>query len=277
MPQSVGEGPTYEMMQYKNLKPGLQHPLLMADCPYGVSLRVGDEWRKPELIGDKLYVRLEPGEQYLVALSNRSEQPVFMALYVDGVNSINQRLKRPSETATFETWWIKPNFNGGIAGWYAIEQEADAQGTTRPTAKQLRSNFKVTDAKESVAGGKNFNDNLGMITAIVYTHGMEGIQKAPPMNVAQSPGLLGTGIGDRHEDSLELDFSGKEKGIILAAMTLHYRTESQLSELRNASTRPKPIAKGSPSPVPISIGATPEWESVYSFKRVDAKQVSDNR
>ncbi|QGJ70690.1 Hypothetical protein PBC10988_23880 [Planctomycetales bacterium 10988] len=226
-PHAFGQGEQYEKLQYKNLNPEALHPLNNRQCPFGFELRVAGQARTTEPFEKDLYVELNPGEEYAVRFWNKSDRPVFFAIYIDGMNSIGKEHEQPFETPTARTWYVPPDGDlREINGWYTINRSGQ---------KYFSERFTITPASESVAGGGGFSDNLGMVTVIAYTYDMDDIPKAPDLEKVARRGIsptFGTGAGSREDRELTFDPNAKKKGIMLASMTVHYRTRQQLDEMR---------------------------------------------
>jgi len=241
------------------------HPLLDPSFPFPMQVFVQDQPRPAQRIGDRMYVALEPGETYYVRVDNRSNQPVFIALFVDGINILGKKREHPGKC---RYWRIgpAPDF-ARFRGWYS------GTGSTL-----VEEEFTITPAEDTVAGRSGFFEALGMITAVIYTVGTPPQQQpqvasvprqqqpawggqtpwqpkasrptgprlgSPPRATAPAPRLgapsggpgaapgatFGTGAGERREVRVEQS-QGGEPGLILAAVTIYYRTASQLQQLR---------------------------------------------
>lgn len=225
-----GMGLLAEREQYEQLQSG-PHPLTLEKFPYTISVVVNGKVRRPVEIDGALYVPLSIGEKYQLHVTNRDEHPVFAAIYIDGLNTIGQKRERPDSTDTNRTWWFRPTGNEArvIEGWF----QHDSSGTNRPQVDE----FVVTAASDSLAattaepGGETFGSSLGLITAIFYTYGTEGI----PVTRAPKPppeSSIGTGRGARIDSRVaSYDTQKKLKGLMLAAVTLYYRTPEQIAQL----------------------------------------------
>src|SRR5690606_5115551 len=151
-----------------------------------------------------------------------SGRKVFMAIYIDGVNMINQQRELPIMTPTERHWSVRDGYDVVLRNWYHIDR---AQGLSQ------QSKFHLVDAPQAVAaqrglpaGGENFvafgdriDDRLGMITCMVYTFGWEGVDANP--NPPKTMGLKGQfafGEGGRENTQIRWDLG--ERGILLAAM-----------------------------------------------------------
>jgi hypothetical protein len=125
----------------------------------------------------------------------------------------------------------------------AARQKAQFAGwTTGGGGQYKQEEFIIAPADSTVAAGQGFGQQLGMITAVFYTFGLEGLPEPPPPaqfaddnTLGQArPGAFGTGAGRQTVLRLE-EQSGPERGIILAAMTVHYAPSAQINLLKQAS------------------------------------------
>jgi len=213
-----GAGPIYEERQYALIRRDLPHPLLSPEFPFPLEILVGDEARKPEEVGGRLYVTLEPGESYKIRVQNRSPRRVYTSVFVDGVNILGKELETPESS---RYWGLDPGKLGQFGGW-----------VTQKDGKAVEEEFMIAPADDTVAVGKNFSDNLGMITAVYYTVGMADVPEAPAMKAGIVGGTFGTGVSGKERDLSLEEKSGARPGLILAATTIHYLTSSQLKRLR---------------------------------------------
>jgi len=243
-PQSFGMGPAWEKHYYTHLRSGLVHPYFDSGFPYAMSVEVNGQKRTPTPLqrGDKtfLLVELNQGEQYQIILENRSQKPVYCALYVDGASSIDRLVAEPADLETRRHWYLPPNSGRrAIGGWYTIPRNANGQ----PLAQQFYDHFTIVSRDESLQQGASFEQNVGMITALFYTQGMEGIQQPPPsMTPRALPASIGgTAAGGRMDASLEFS-AGINRGIMLAAYTVHYRSGDEVAQLiRGEGSRSDPL------------------------------------
>ena len=217
-----------EESQLAKLKPNLPHPLSDNSFSYPIAVRVGKTVREPAIVGGRAVVELNAGEEYSILLQNKSAKGVYVALYIDGVNSINQQLISPENLETKNHWFLESNSGlRGIGGWFTISAESKASGA----AQQFKT-FKVVDREESVAAAQGFQDSIGMITALFYTVGMEGV----PQSRSFGHAALGTGEGDQGSAKLEFANSQPSRGILLASTTLYYRTGDQLQNIQSGTS-----------------------------------------
>jgi hypothetical protein len=231
--EPFGMGPAWEKKHYARLRRGLEHPCRIPDCPYAISVEVNGQTRVPEPLdrGDQtfLLVSLNQGEQYRIILENRSQKPVYCALYIDGASSIDRLVAEPDLLETRRHWYLPPNSGRRpIGGWYTIPRDASG----RPLPQQFYDNFTVVSRDESMQQGASFEPNVGMITAIFYTQGMEGIPQPPPSMTPRAlpASLSGTAAGGRMDASLGFA-EAIDRGIMLAACTVHYRSADEVAQL----------------------------------------------
>ena len=122
----------------------------------------------PERICDKLYVAIDPSAGLLgqgpdigIRMFNQSGHKVFMAIYIDGINMINQQRELPIMTPTERHWSVRDGYDAVLRNWYHIDR---AQGLSQ------QSKFHLVDAPQAVAvqrglpaGGENlvaFGDRI---------------------------------------------------------------------------------------------------------------------
>jgi hypothetical protein len=244
--QAFGVGPAWEKPQYAAIRPNLVHPALNPDFPYAVSLEVDGQERYPKPLecGGKtfLLVDLNPGEDYRIILDNRSQKPVYCALFIDGACAIDRVVLEPGDLETRRHWYLPPNSGRrAINGWYTIPRD----GRGQPGNSQFFDRFTIVPRGESTEHGASFERNVGMITAVFYTYGMEGIQQPDPSMTPRSlpAAAFGTGLGGRKETSLE--FVKGKRGLMLAAMTFYYRSAEQVAQLIRGEASPgdDPLAR----------------------------------
>jgi hypothetical protein len=278
---AMGVGADWERLQYASLKQvkeklaaegkPLPHPLENMQLPYGIELVVNGQSVAPERICDKLYVAIDPAEgppgqgpDIGIRMFNQSGHKVFMAIYIDGVNMINQQRELPYLTPTGRHWSVRHGYDVVLRNWYHLEGGLSQQ-----------SKFQLVDAPQSVGaqtglppGGEDFvafgdriDDRLGMITCMVYTHGWEGVDaNAEPPRTMGLKGQYGFGEGVR--ENTQIRWEAGERGILLAAMTLHYRTPYELDQIRAAGCDEQqpaaPPAIVQPQTVPDAAEAQPQ-------------------
>jgi hypothetical protein len=205
---------------------GLPHPYRIDDFPYALKMEVGGEVRTPRQIGENYVVALNPGEEYKILLANRTDKNVYVALFVDGVCTIDKQIEEPQNLPVRRHWSLPKNSGERrIQGWQTIPRDA----RNRPIGTPSFTTFRIVDAGNSVARGAGFDQKIGMITAIFYTVGMPTVgSSARSLN----PSKVGTGEGQRVEKELKWGDSEK-RGVMLAAVTCYYRSDAELQELES--------------------------------------------
>ncbi len=228
---AFGKGHRWESLQYASLSNDIEHPRDIDGFPYSFDILVDGKIRKPRgfdgVHGKSYVVELNPGENYTVVLNNKSNKPVYCALYIDGMNSIDKKRQEPADTEARRHWYLKADSGvRHIAGWYSIDRDKD----NKPTDSHFYNKFEIVPRDESVAFGEGFEDNIGMITAVFYTVGMNGIEE-PDDSALRGRGIpkadFGTGSGERIDQSLQFS-KQPNPGLMLGAVTIYYRTGDQI-------------------------------------------------
>ena len=219
-----GAGPVYEAAQYPKIRRDRPHPLLDPEFPYPIQITVDDQVRQPVKVGDQLYVTLEPGDVYKIRVKNQCPQRVYLSLFVDGINTLGKQREHPSSS---RYWSLDAGAEALFRGW-----------VTGEAGKYHEEEFMIAPADQTVGYQQGFSEKLGIITAVFYTVGTEGVPEAPTMKAAMVSGTFGTGTsGKTRELSLE-DKAGARPGIILAAVTIRYVTSSELKQIQNPDVKP---------------------------------------
>jgi len=256
--QAFGMGPVWERAQYVSLPPSPMHPQMVPGFPYKVAIEVNGTQRVPRPLYNgpeaPLLVELNQGEVYRIVLDNQSHKPVYCALFIDGANSIDRVVVEPSQLATRQHWFLPP-----VSG----RRHIDGFSTIGPDGSRDFQRFTIAPREQAVGQGAGLESNIGMITAIFYTYGMDGIQLPPESmtrgrDMPRSP--LGTIAGAGGRD--RVDLVRGSRGLMLAAMTFYYRSGEEIAALLNgqgsqddalayvAASVPPPIGDdGTPTPM----------------------------
>ncbi len=230
-PGAFAAGEKSEQQQYVRLKKGLPHPALDQTFPYPIALKVEGSIREPQDIAGRAVIELNEGEEYTIMVQNDSDRDVYVALYVDGVNSINQQLVEPEKLDTKSHWYLAARSGKReIKGWFEITRDSRGQ----PTGQQTYKTFRVLESSGSVAAVKGFHDNIGMVTAIFYTVGMTDVPKGTA-DRSYGGNIVGTGEGQAGTAKLKFK-KGTPRGVMLASLTLYYRTKDQLQEIQSGTS-----------------------------------------
>ena len=217
----LGAGALYESMQHRLIRRDLPHPLTNRQCPYRLAILVDNQQRPLARVGDRFYVALDPGDRYQIRVENRSTRAAYLSLFVDGINILGKKREHP---AASRYWYLEPEGKFQFACW-----------TTGSGGQYKQEEFIIAPADDSVAAGQGFAEQLGLITAVFYTVGMQDVPEAPGMYGYALPGTFGTGAG--RESTLELqERSGPKPGLILAAITIYYTTSSRLEALKRTGS-----------------------------------------
>ncbi|MEQ8791691.1 MAG: hypothetical protein RIC55_35840 [Pirellulaceae bacterium] len=233
-------GEEWERVHFNNLKTSLDHPLDIDGFPYEVTIKVDGRVRKPERLRGEYVLALEDEEEYSIELTNDTDQPALVALYVDGISTIDKELREPRELENARHWVLKPNYTGAIDGWYTLDEDKE-----KP---QKANRFKIVPRDESVAGQKGFDGKIGMITAIFYVNDaasgklidypadslLDGLKSGIPT------GAFGTGLGKKFEQ--KLNFVKARRGPLLAALTIYYRTQQEIDDIRSGKSEDHRLA-----------------------------------
>lgn len=251
--QPFGLGPAWEKLQYVSLRPGPAHPRLTPGFPYRVSIEVNGMPRVPQPLhhgqGAPLLVELNEGEVYRVILDNQSHKPVLCALFIDGANSIDRVVVEPSDLETRRHWRLS-----AMSG----RRNINGFSTITPDGIQDYGRFTIVPRREAVEQGASFEQNIGMITAIFYTQGMEGIERPPKSMTprAMPRSAFGTVGGSRGQDKVELIRSSR--GLMLAAVTFYYRSSQEVAQLLNGQgSQSDPLVHQAAYVPPVAGGTGP--------------------
>jgi hypothetical protein len=221
--------------------PGLNewftHPNLDDTCPFHVDVMVGGKARPQTLIGRKLYVPVNYGEKYAIRTYNHGAKEAFVAIFIDGLNILG---KKPEHPGNCRYWHLDPDSKGEFGGWFSGE-----------AGKYTEEEFRISRATDSEAGKQGYIKSLGQITAVFYTVGSPLPPPPKPAPVyhgettgamlgkieSMAPGAaedIGTEAGTGREVRLE-EQPHDQPGLILAAISLFYRTPSRIEELKQAN------------------------------------------
>lgn len=259
---AMSSGEAAETAQWLALQNEQLHPLLNESLEYGMDLVINDEVAEPELIGSDLYAAINPGDKVQIRLRNESNHNLLMAVYVDGVNTINKKRELPLVTPYTRHWVLQAGRKGKLSGWYNIDPTRKLQQAgefilvDQAEAVASRLDEETEDAQEptiqTVAYGSSIDDRLGQITAVVYTAGWEGIEEFKDVQLgAKGAGDARYGIGSGKITEEEMNFLKGERGMLLAAFTIRYRTQEQLDELKQRlNVQPEPVPEREPKTEP---------------------------
>lgn len=212
------------------------HPLSRTDFEFPVRLIINGQEREGVFHGNNYYVPVRGGEVYSVRLANKSGKKAILRLLVDGLNWLPQKLLDKG----VDVMEVAPRVALSEARWSLMDPSVapafEIAGFVSATGTQgaLRE-FKLVDAKESLAARKKFTEQVGIITAAFY----EAIEPEPEPSFAGSlnrsldgaaPGL-GTTTGKERQVKLE-HAKKHEVGRLLAAVNIRYVDAAELAEMQ---------------------------------------------
>jgi hypothetical protein len=208
------------------------HPLADKDFPYRVRITVGGRERKGHFKGNEMYVPLESGETYEIWVENRTDDPVFMRLLVDGLNTLPQRASEkaivvkpvylPAQRVSLDdarAWWLGARPAGKAAALYAV------RGFFKEIGRFDRYNsFTVVDVPESEAARQGFTEQIGVISAAFY----EPISKDATRGDGPD---VGTGRGAEGRDRVDEYQGDKVPGTQRAVIHIRYLSRRGLQDI----------------------------------------------
>lgn len=210
------------------LKQDQPHPMISKSFPYGIGVAVSGREAYAASVKQDLYVALNENEKYSIQVWNTGPRPVYMALYIDGINTIGKALEGPGTTSEGRMWCIDPSSkHATIKGYLTIGKAGEAQ--------QISEEFIVTRREDSMAGRQGFNDRIGLITAVIY----DFVPVASNPTGEKSLPQIGTKAGKKEAIEIK-DWGLGKRGVMLAAVTLRYATPNEINALRSTDDRATP-------------------------------------
>jgi hypothetical protein len=196
-------------------------------CPFLVQIVVDGTPRKfipvknPDTGRTELYVNLEPGESYEIATQNKTEDVVFGAVFVDGINIFGKQRDGDNPRC----WHMAPAQDCRFRGWYS--------GTE--TVEQQEEPFIVRPAADSLAmqleGARDrFSDRIGQIQLIFF--GAEGAQAGGAKSLL--PSLFGTAGGEARKMEVQWIKGPKRSENRLLSYVIHYAPMSRIEKRQAA-------------------------------------------
>lgn len=128
--------------------------LLLNTLAYLFEARISAADGKPAplyLHQGRLYTEAGLGRPYHVLLHNKSDRDVGVALAIDGVNTIDRKITRPSAGAK---WFVRKGAQGRIDGWYVSEKAVER--------------FVFVEGGESLAASLGHTEEIGLLTAAFF-------------------------------------------------------------------------------------------------------------
>lgn len=234
-----GVGEAWEQMQFRWLKQDLPHPL-ESDLPYGLAIEVDGEPRPLLVLDGEYFVQIDEGEEFSVRVWNGLERRIYLGLYVDGINSLGGQFEFPMLVPTNRHWRLDPGHGTEkrvrIPGW----------SIANPATGTLEFNrFQIVAQADSVAMGQAMGDKFGMVTAIFYTDGVDPSWPGPD----DAPRFKSTnrvGVGRGAADQARTSFKAGNRGVMLSAINIHYRTSDWFAAMQDRQRAPVPPPESTP-------------------------------
>jgi hypothetical protein len=205
----------------------MPHPLFDSEFPFPVKILVDGREQPLVFRGNEAFVSLRKDETYAVRVENKTDDPVFMRLLVDGLNTLPEKVAvgeategtagryeyRPAQRVKLDEavpWMLSGRGVFAVKGFYSH---------TGATAEYRE--FRVADASPSLAAARRPADQIGLITAAFYA-------------TAETRGLIGTGYGERREKAAEV-YRNEVVGRLLAVVHIRYVEPEALDEVLEAA------------------------------------------
>ena len=202
MAVSVIEGQIQELNDAIQQK---SNPLFDPACPFSIRLRLkGRPQPLPIEHGedDKAVSRLKPGDIYEIEILSEADRPLFLRLFVDGLNT----LPRHTKTDSGATWETAPAVSPEHAAYWRIPPRSRSVFSGFVTAlngegrHNLRE-FRITSAANSEGQAKQLDlSDIGVITAHFYT--CVAVEDQQSLSTA-GRGPLGTALGNQINEQLK--------------------------------------------------------------------------
>ena len=215
------------------------NPLLDPGFPWRISLKVEGETLHPEFSKNKrhAYVNVAQGTTYSIGIENLNNQPVFLRLLVDGLNTLPDKplLQKQDkfEVAVKDTkaklqpaqyvsltnaraWFCDPTSKYEVRGFFT---GFDAR-TGGPHADATLRTFVVTDASSSEAALNGHLKDVGIITAAFYIP-----RSKTSLSMSVSSGnrtVYGTKLGEEQNEKVERYEGQQVPGELLGVVHLRY-------------------------------------------------------
>lgn len=273
--EAFGRSETWEAYQFANLRENLQHPLQLDDFAFDIGIFVEQQRRQPIFFesknGPSCVVELNGGEEFDIRIKNKSGKPVYCALYVDGICTTITKMVEPASLDTNKHWKMPadPNRNNVIRGWYRTDLPQN----------QSYESFVVVARDEAVALGQGIDESLGMVTAIFYSVGMDGFDEPNEMSSEMITGrslsesAFGIGQGTRRKADIGR-LPAEPRGIMLSAVTIHYRDATQLKMLQDGDD---PVVARPELATKVNEPETPAVSTQQDSARDETKLLGDGK
>lgn len=184
--------------------------------PYGVSILVNGQSRRPVLEGGRAFVDIQRNEQYEIQLTNHSPHQSAAVVAIDGINSFAFSDVRATSgprkgLPAYDTWILKPRSQTTIPGWHR-----DNSGKNNFHA------FRVTEYAQTGAARLGQTANVGTITVAFSAAWESGTP--PPAYLKEPPATRGLpdGTGFGLPKSLTVRPVKVEVGVVRSVVSIRY-------------------------------------------------------
>lgn len=219
--------------------------------PFRVTIYVDDKPRESRLVERDEYVALARGEVYEIGVENRSDQPVYLRLLVDGLNTLPEPVRSAGDSAEQDQG---PTVYRPAQRVHLDEASAWRLDSCPPEATAKRytvqgfyrrfgddkyewETFKVVDARESLAYQQGYAEQTGLITAAFY----EVLPMEKPLAESRSRGHGNVGTAGGKKERGELDeFEETPVGRLLHLVNIHYVEPELLDTISQQAGLPTP-------------------------------------
>ena len=215
---TLGLGTGYEILQARCLEKDLEHPLRIEPLQFDLAFHVDGERRELVWIDGECYLPLETKESVVIYLRQNQAESILLGIYIDGVNTYGRVLEHPESTPVRRLWALSSAGAAEISGWRSADGEEE-----EPFVIERRAMRHDDDDR--------LGDREGMITVIAYTNGTDGIPDVPTRPLVMRSTELRFGGGEKRE--VEVERVTASRGLMLFALTVHYRSKHEINLLRN--------------------------------------------
>ena len=195
-------------------------------CPFPVRVIVDGEERHfyrvihPRTGRRDLFVNLEPGETYQIAVKNKTDATVYGVVYVDGINILGVR-RDPDDP---RYWNIARGQDCRFCGWYVKEKDGykEIPLIVRPASDSI--------AAQLGGGKEGLADRVGEIQCLFF--GTDGEPRSEAGAKSMMLNRIGTGGGEAREIKIGEVMGPKRSENRLLSFVIHYASMSQIEKLR---------------------------------------------
>ncbi len=236
------------------------HPMLDSSLPSEVSFVIQDENGayipiKGKVVGKDYYIPLIKGRQFAINITNKQENPLFVTVLVDGLNTISQSVPNERATRVKKNVVIQENTSQELVefaprvdlddavSWILLgRKQVEQQKLKFPYQAQicgfynlsgemnnddLLYRFVYVDADKALATRKNFTTQLGLITIAVYD---STIIRETGTNGSRNGGI---GISSHGETTKLERYQGTEvRDKLVVVYNIHYVSQETFEQLK---------------------------------------------